>query len=189
MAQTFNASGSNRLQEVASISTGPQKQFCSEFCSDMPRKLSLPRNIMTLCKLSVFCGSDVNFREEHFSSVVNGVISDNVGDVNCFLSVVLRALRRARHFALVEKVPYPTQTRFQSVAGQELSLTHASLRSTTSIMIASSNSPRRGAGCPIDLLGDLVHSNACSGLARVQTELFQLLVIPLLAPHPVQVDG
>ena len=40
MAQTFNAGGSNRLQEVASFSTGPQKQFCS----DMPRKLSLPRN-------------------------------------------------------------------------------------------------------------------------------------------------
>ena len=66
MAQTFNASGSNRLQEVASFSTGPQKKFCS----DMPRKLSLPRNIIPLCKPSMFCGSDVNFWEEHFSIVV-----------------------------------------------------------------------------------------------------------------------
>jgi len=51
MAQTFNAGGSNRLQEVASFSTGPQKQFCS----DMPRKLSLPRNnFIPLCKPSMF---------------------------------------------------------------------------------------------------------------------------------------
>jgi len=49
MAQTFNAGGTNRLQEVASFSIGPQKQFCS----DMPRKLSLPRNIIPLCKLRV----------------------------------------------------------------------------------------------------------------------------------------
>ena len=41
-------------------------------------------------------------------------------------------------------MPYPTKARFQSVAGQELSPTHASLRSTTSIMIASSNSPGKG---------------------------------------------
>jgi hypothetical protein len=31
-------------------------------------------------------------------------ISDNAGAVNHFLSVLLRALRRARHFALVEAV-------------------------------------------------------------------------------------
>jgi hypothetical protein len=47
----------------------------------------------------------------------------------------------------------------------------------------------RGAHRQLDLLGDLLHTNACSGLARVQTELFQLLVIPSLAPHPVQADG
>jgi hypothetical protein len=32
-------------------------------------------------------------------------LSDNVGGVKYFLSVLLRALRRARHFALVEDVP------------------------------------------------------------------------------------
>jgi hypothetical protein len=31
-------------------------------------------------------------------------VSDNAGGVNHFLSVLLRALRRARHFALVEAV-------------------------------------------------------------------------------------
>src|ERR1700720_1987313 len=31
-------------------------------------------------------------------------VSDNVGGVKCFLSVLLLALRRARHFALVEDV-------------------------------------------------------------------------------------
>src|SRR5229473_8161322 len=30
---------------------------------------------------------------------------------------------------------------------------------------------------------------AISGLARVRTELFHLLVIPSLAPHPVQTNG
>src|SRR5215831_6592952 len=116
-------------------------------------------------------------------------VSDNAGGVKYFLSVLTRALRRARHFALVEKVPCPTKARFQSVAGQELSPTHASLRSTTSIMIASSNSPAKGSGLPNRLRDVLLNTNACSGLARVRTELFQLLVIPFLAPHPVQTNG
>ena len=42
-------------------------------------------------------------------------LSDNVGAVNHFLSVLLRALRRARHFALVEAlalaVALPTKAR------------------------------------------------------------------------------
>ena len=39
-------------------------------------------------------------------------VSDNVGGVKYFLSVLLRALRRARHFALVEKqLPVPTKAR------------------------------------------------------------------------------
>jgi hypothetical protein len=36
-------------------------------------------------------------------------ISDNVGAVKNFLSTLTRALRGARHFALVEALPYPTQ--------------------------------------------------------------------------------
>ena len=45
------------------------------------------------------------------------------------LSVLTRALRRVRHFALGEAVPYPTKARSQSVSGSELSPTHPSLRS------------------------------------------------------------
>jgi len=39
-------------------------------------------------------------------------LSDNVGGVKHYLSVLLRALRGARHFALVEKqLPVPTKAR------------------------------------------------------------------------------
>ena len=42
-------------------------------------------------------------------------LSNNVGGVKPFLSVLVRALRRVRHFALVEDVPSPTKARSQSV--------------------------------------------------------------------------
>jgi hypothetical protein len=38
-------------------------------------------------------------------------VSDNVGAVKHFLSVLTRALRRARHFALVEDSAIPTKAR------------------------------------------------------------------------------
>jgi len=38
-------------------------------------------------------------------------VSDNVGGVKHFLSILLRALRRARHFALVEGSAIPTKAR------------------------------------------------------------------------------
>jgi hypothetical protein len=41
---------------------------------------------------------------------------------------------------------------------------------------------------PYQLLGVQLHTMAMSGLSRVRTELFHLLVIPSLAPHPVQTD-
>jgi hypothetical protein len=41
---------------------------------------------------------------------------------------------------------------------------------------------------PNHYVGDLQHTMAISGLSRVRTELFQLLVVPSLAPHPVQTD-
>jgi hypothetical protein len=59
---------------------------------------------------------------------------------------------------------------------------------TTSIMITTSNSPVKGSGTPYQFLGVLVHTMAMSGLSRVRTEFFQLLVIPSLAPHPVQTN-
>src|SRR6266852_9241039 len=60
---------------------------------------------------------------------------------------------------------------------------------TPSIMITTSNSPVKGSGIPNQFLGVLQHTIAMSGWSRVRTELFQLLVIPSLAPHPVQTNG
>src|SRR6202162_1071668 len=41
---------------------------------------------------------------------------------------------------------------------------------------------------PNQLLGAQLHTMAMFGLSRVRTEFFQLLVIPSLAPHPVQTN-
>src|SRR5215471_9018297 len=56
-------------------------------------------------------------------------------------------------------------------------------------MITTSDSPEKGSGTPNQLLGDLLHTIAMSGLSHVRTELLPLLVIPPLAPHPVQANG
>ena len=53
-------------------------------------------------------------------------------------------------------------------------------------MITTSNSSVKRSGIPNQLLGVGLHTTACSGLSRVRTELFQLRIIPSLAPHPVQ---
>jgi len=42
---------------------------------------------------------------------------------------------------------------------------------------------------PNQYLGVLLHTMRISGLSRVRTEPDQLLIIPLLAPHPVKIDG
>ena len=60
---------------------------------------------------------------------------------------------------------------------------------TTAIMITSADSPGKGSGTPNQLLGVGLHTMAISGLSRVRTELSQLLIIPSLAPHPVQANG
>jgi hypothetical protein len=39
---------------------------------------------------------------------------------------------------------------------------------------------------PNHYVGDLLHTIAISGRSRVRTELFELAVVPALAPHPVQ---
>src|ERR1019366_6812935 len=44
-------------------------------------------------------------------------------------------------------------------------------------------------GIPNQLLGVQLHTIACSGLSRVRTELRHLLIVPSLAPHPVQTNG
>src|SRR5579864_8779309 len=55
-------------------------------------------------------------------------------------------------------------------------------------MITTSNSPAKGSGIPNHYAGDLLHTMAISELSRVRTELFELTVVPALAPHPVQMD-
>src|SRR5438132_4505509 len=59
---------------------------------------------------------------------------------------------------------------------------------TASTMITSSNSPAKRSGMPNHFSGDLLHTLAISGLSCVRTELFQLFVVPSLAPHPVQMN-
>jgi hypothetical protein len=41
---------------------------------------------------------------------------------------------------------------------------------------------------PNHYVGDLLHTMGISGLSHVRTELFQLLVVPFLAPHPVHAN-
>ena len=55
-------------------------------------------------------------------------LSDNVGGVKQISSVLVRALGRARHFALVEELPYQPGS-LVIVFRSALSPTHASLRS------------------------------------------------------------
>src|SRR6202163_3624008 len=78
----------------------------------------------------------------------------------------------------------------QKIAPRKLAaVAHPFISSITLlIMITTSNPPLKGSGIPNQLLGDRLHTMAISGLSRVRTELFQLLVIPSLAPHPVQTD-
>jgi hypothetical protein len=78
-------------------------------------------------------------------------LSDNVGGVKRFSSTLRHALREERHFALVEKVPYPTKARIVIVSGQETRSDPSISSIQTAIMITSSDSPMRGAGCPINL--------------------------------------
>src|SRR3984885_5909086 len=115
-------------------------------------------------------------------------LSDNVGGVKQLLSIPIRALGEERHFALVE-MPVPTTGSLVIVCQvQTLGPTHASLRSRTAIMITTSNSSLKRSGTPNQLLGVRRHTIAISGLSRVRTELFHLLVIPSLSPHPIQTN-
>src|ERR1019366_2634850 len=104
-----------------------------------------------------------------------------------FWGALARALRRARHFALVEELPYQprlARNRFRSGTQSDPCISSV----TTSIMITTSNSPVKGSGIPNQFLGVLPHTIAISGLSRVRTELRHLLVIPSLAPHPVHAN-
>ena len=69
--------------------------------------------------------------------------------VKQFSSILTRALREERHFALEDGLRVCNLGLASNRWGQELSPTQPSLRSPTAIMITCSNSPVRGAGCPI----------------------------------------
>src|SRR5450759_1870268 len=78
--------------------------------------------------------------------VINRV-SNNVGGVKHFWGALARALRRARHFALVEELPYQprlARNRFRSGTQSDPCISSV----TTSIMITTSNSPVKGSGIP-----------------------------------------
>src|ERR1700688_2157149 len=86
------------------------------------------------------------------------------------------------------KLPLQPRLARNQYSGLELGPTHASLRSLTAIMITTSNSSVKRSGAPNQYLGVLLHTIAISGLSRVRTELFHLLVIPSLAHHPVEAN-
>src|ERR1700693_3939169 len=114
-------------------------------------------------------------------------LSDNVVPVKNFLSVLIRALRRARHFALAEKVPYqprPARNPFQV----RNSVRPMHLFGHTFDHDYYFELPAKGSGIPNQLLDVLLHTMAISRLSRVRTELFHLLVIPSLAHHPVKAN-
>jgi hypothetical protein len=121
------------------------------------------------------------------TSLLKCRVSDNVGGVKCFSSALIRALRRARPFALVEELPYQprlARNRFRSGLRSDPCISSVA----TAIMITSSDSPVKGSGMPNQLLGFVLHTIAISGLSRVRTKLIPLLVIPPLPPHPIQTN-
>ena len=88
-----------------------------------------------------------------------------------------------------ESVAIPTQGSLVIVSGQEFRSDPCISSVTLSIMITSSNSSVKRSGTPSQFLGVLLHTMAMFGLSCVRTELFYLLVVPSLAPHPVQSNG
>ena len=108
--------------------------------------------------------------------------------VKHFLSALLRALRRARHFALVEGSGIPTKGSLVIGFRSETQFDPCISSVTLSIMITTSNSPAKRER-DTQSITRCFHTMAISGLSRVRTELVQLLVIPSLAQHPVHPNG
>jgi hypothetical protein len=88
-----------------------------------------------------------------------------------FLSALRPALANERHFALVEAFAFPTQARLQSVFRSKTQFDPCISSVTSSIMITTSNSSAKRSGLPIQCPGVVLHTMACSELARVRTEL------------------
>ena len=120
-------------------------------------------------------------------------VSNNVGRVKHFWGALARALRRApfrsgRRFCLCLCFCHTNQGSLVIDSGQETRSDPSISSVTLSIMITTSNSPVKGSGIPNQLLGAGLHTIGMSGLSRVRTEVFQLLVNPSLTPHPVQTN-
>src|SRR6266849_11130214 len=109
--------------------------------------------------------------------------------VKHFSSTRQHALREERHFALVDDLAFPTLGSLVIVFRSGTQSDPCISSVATSIMITTSDSPVKGSGMPNQLLGVRLHTLAISRLSRVRTELSQLLIIPSLAPHPVQANG
>src|SRR6266852_6516565 len=107
-------------------------------------------------------------------------ISDNVGGVKHFSSTLTHALRRARHFALVEGLAFcsTNQGPLVIVSGQETRSDPSISSVTTSIMITTSNSPWQGSATPNRYDGELHHPLGTSALSRVPPPLSPLLLPP-----------
>ena len=80
------------------------------YCRARPRPLQIA--VLRLGRRRLL--DKIRLDERAFAGLlVKNRLSDNVGGVKHFLSVLPRALRRARHFALVEKqLPVPTKARW-----------------------------------------------------------------------------
>ena len=108
--------------------------------------------------------------------------------VKHYSSALLHALKEERHFALIDGVAFPTVGSLVIVFQVRNSVRPMHLFGHTRDHDYYFELPRKGSGIPNQLLGDRLHTIAISGLSRVRTELFQLLVIPSLAPHPVHAN-
>src|SRR5271170_6893214 len=122
------------------------------------------------------------------SQLLTNRLSDNVGGVKHFLSTLQPALREERHFALVDGVAFPSVGSLVIVFRSGTQSGPCTSSVATAIMITTSDSSLKRSGTPNQLPGDRLHTMAISGLSRVRTELFPLLVIPSLTHHPVQTN-
>jgi hypothetical protein len=86
------------------------------------------------------------------SQLLKHRLSDNVVPVKYFLSVLTRALRRARHFALVEGSAIPTKAARNPFQVRNSVRPMHLFGPQPSIMITTSNSPAKGERIPNQLL-------------------------------------
>ena len=87
-----------------------------------------------------------------------------------FLNVLAPALRRARHFAPVEKVAYPTKSRLVIIFRSRIQPDPSISSVARAIMITTANSSVRRSGGPNHYVGDLLHTVAISRLSRSTAE-------------------